>query len=296
MVKNEDIYTTVTMTKSERCLHTPGSFARQNLLYVQEVGQLESLQPHRCVREKLDSFLILVVLEGKGTLKIEDREITVSKGNCAWIDCMEHYEHISDEEDAWKLAWVHFNGKSARAFYELFTKLNHFKSVFYIEDINEWLEIIKDIMACQREKSILSELVCGEQLIHLLNKAVKCVANATVLDSEQEKFAVADVREYINEQYAKKNVLELVSDEFGKTLADIGTAFRNAYGISLEEYISRRRYNAAKELLRFSVKPMEIVASESGIGDLIFMQQMFIQNEGMSADEYRKKWAGWIRG
>lgn len=86
MVKKEDIYTTVAMTKSERYLHTPGSFARQNLLYVQEVGHLESLQPHKSVREKLNSFLILVVLEGKGILEICDKKIPVSKGDCAWID------------------------------------------------------------------------------------------------------------------------------------------------------------------------------------------------------------------
>ena len=83
MVRREDIYTTVAMTKSERYLHTPGSFARNNLLYVQEVGHLESLQPHRCIRENLDSFLILVVLEGKGTLTIGSREINVAKGDCA---------------------------------------------------------------------------------------------------------------------------------------------------------------------------------------------------------------------
>ena len=235
MVKREDIYTTVAMTKSERYLHTPGGFARQNLLYVQEVGQLESLQPHKCVREKLDSFLILVVLEGKGTLTIGDQETSVGKGDCAWIDCMEHYEHISDEKDAWKLAWVHFNGRSARAFYELFIKLNHFKSVFHVEDNEEWFEIIKDIMECQREKSILSELVCGEQLLHLVNKAVSCVADSTVLKNEQEKLAVAEVREFINEQYAEKNVLALVSSEFGEMMADIGEAFSSAYGISIEE-------------------------------------------------------------
>ena len=296
MVEKEDIYTTVTMTKSERYLHTPGSFARQNLLYVQEVGQLESLQPHKCVREKLDSFLILVVLEGKGILTIGDQEMSVCKGDCAWIDCMEHYEHISDEKDAWKLAWVHFNGRSARAFYELFIKLNSSKSIFHVEDYEEWLTIIKDIMVCQREKSILSELECGEHLLHLLNKAVKCVTDFTVLENEEKKIAVTEVREFINEQYAEKNVLELVTVEFGKTLNDVVIAFRNAYGISVEEYISRRRYNAAKELLRFSVKPMEVVAMESGIGDLISMQQMFIQNEGVTADEYRRKWAGWIRG
>lgn len=296
MVQREELYTTVTMTKSERYLHTPGSFARQNLLYVQEVGHLKSLQPHRCVREKLDSFLILVVLEGKGMLTIGGKEIAVNMGDCAWIDCMGHYEHISDEKDAWKLAWVHFNGRSARAFYELFVKLNKSEPIFHAEDTEEWFELIKNIMACQREKSILSELACGEQLMHLLNKAVKCAADSDVLQNEQEKQAAAQVREFINEQYSEKNVLELVSDEFGKSMDDIGASFKNAYGIGMEEYISRRRYNAAKELLRFSVKPMETVATESGIGDLIAMQQMFIQNEGMSAEEYRRKWAGWIRG
>lgn len=296
MLKRDDIYTTVTMTESERYLHTPGSFARQNLLYVQEVGHLKSLQPHRCVREKLDSFLILVVLEGKGRLKIGDKKITVSKGDCAWIDCMGHYEHISDEQDAWKLAWVHFNGKSARPFYELFVKLSQTKPIFHVDNIEEWFSIIQDIMACQREKSVLSELECGEQLIHLVNKAIKCVADFSVLENEEEKLATTEVREFINKQYAEKNVLELVANEFGKIWEDVGAAFKNAYGISIEEYISRRRYNAAKELLRFSVKPLEEVAAESGIGDLIFMQQMFIQNDGMSAEEYRKKWAGWIRG
>ena len=132
--------------------------------------------------------------------------------------------------------------------------------------------------------------------MHLLTKAVRCAADFSVIKNKEEKFAVAEIREFVGEQYAEKNVLELVANEFGKTMDDIGAVFKNAYGISIEEYISRRRYNAAKELLRFSVKPMEEVAMESGIGDLISMQQMFIQNDGMSADEYRRKWAGWIRG
>lgn len=296
MVREENIYTTVKMTKSERYLHTPGSFAKQNLLYVQEVGHLESLQPHKSTREKLNSFLILIVLEGKGNLEIDGIETAVSRGDCAWIDCMKHYEHISDENDAWKLAWVHFNGKNARAFYELFVKLNDTKAVFHVENVNEWFDIIKDIMACQREKNILSELACGEQLLHLLNKVIKCVSSSLNINSEQEKLAAAEIREFINEQYVEKNVLELVSNEFKRSFEDIASVFKTAYGISIEEYISRRRYNIAKELLRFSVKPIETVAVESGIGDSILMQQLFIENEGMSADEYRRKWAGWIRG
>lgn len=70
--------------------------------------------------------------------------------------------------------------------------------------------------------------------------------------------------------------------------------FAQHYGISIDEYVDNRRLNAAKELLRFSVKPVAQVAAASGIGDVAAMQQMFREKEGMSAEEYREKWAQWI--
>ena len=41
------LFSTKGITDSVRILHTPGEFARKNLLYVQEVGRLKSLQPHK---------------------------------------------------------------------------------------------------------------------------------------------------------------------------------------------------------------------------------------------------------
>ena len=71
MIKRESLFSTGGMSQSDRCLHTPGSFAKENLLYVQEVGNLRSLKPHKCVRENLDSFLFLIVLDGKGSLDVK---------------------------------------------------------------------------------------------------------------------------------------------------------------------------------------------------------------------------------
>ena len=73
MIKRESLFSTGGMSQSDRCLHTPGSFAKENLLYVQEVGKLKSMKPHRCVRENLDSFLFLIVLEGKGSLDVKGK-------------------------------------------------------------------------------------------------------------------------------------------------------------------------------------------------------------------------------
>ena len=295
MIKKEGLFATDTVTKSDRCIHTPGSFAKQNLLYVQEVGFLQSLQPHRCIRENLDSFLFLIVLEGKGTLSIKGTNYVLEKGSCAFIDCMEHYEHISDEENAWQLGWVHFNGHGARGYYELFLKYHQGSQLFEVEDIAEWKALVEDILITQKARNFQAELKCGELLTTLLNKMVMNVINVGELAYEQEKMLVNELREQLNEQYAASDVLVQMEQHFGEKLKELRKGFAKQYGISIEEYIANRRFNAAKELLRFSVKPIDEVAKESGIMDLVAMQQLFRENEGMSAEEYRMKWAQWIR-
>lgn len=295
MIKNDSLFSGEAMTKSDRCIHTPGSFAKQNLLYVQEVGRLKSLQPHSCVRENLDSYLFMLVLSGKGTLKIKNMEYRMEQGSCALINCMEYYEHISDAEDAWELAWVHFNGYSAKGYYDLFKKYNEDKNVFCVKNAGPWNDLLGEILASQRERNLHAELKCGELLICLLNRVLENVANDETVEREQEKQFVNEVREKLNEHYAETDVLSRMDQIFEGRMTGLRKGFVQQYGISVEEYVSNRRFNAAKELLRFSIKPIEEVAKESGIMDLVAMQQMFRENEGMSAEEYRAKWAQWIR-
>lgn len=295
MIKKDDLFSTDNMTQSDRCLHTPGSFAKQNLLYVQEVGTLQSIQPHRCTRENIDSFLFLAVLEGKGVLVIGGQSIEVSAGDCALIDCMEHYEHISDEQDAWKLAWVHYNGRAARGYYELFLKANGNYNVFHADSIEQWHVLIKNLREKQREKSFLAELRCGEMLLHLMNCIVECAADPAAMENEEDKEQANKVRELLNEQFAEENVLQMLKEAFDKPESMLNEIFARTYGISVDEYINNRRYNFAKELLRFSIKSVEQIAGESGIGDIITLQKMFQENESMTAEEYRMKWAQWIR-
>lgn len=295
MISKNGLFATEGMTKSDRCIHTPGNFAKQNLLYVQEVGRLQSLKPHRCIRENLDSFLFMVVLEGKGNLEISGKHYDMHSGDCALIDCKEHYEHISDEKNAWKLAWVHFNGYSARGYYDLFIKCNNNSNVFSCDNVTLWNDRIGELLVTQKARNFQAELSCGDLLMQLLNCIIDTVLNVTVLENEQEKQSIAELREQLNELYANVTVLQIIEKNFGEEIKLLSEKFSRQFGISIEEYVSNRRFNAAKELLRFTIKPVEMVAIESGIGDINTMQQMFRENEGVSAEEYREKWAQWIR-
>lgn len=295
MIKKEDLFSNGEITQSDRCLHTPSGFAKQNLLYVQEVGNLRSLQPHRCVRENLDSFLFLIVLKGKGDLDVNGKHYNVQSGDCALIDCMEHFEHISDKNDSWELAWVHFNGRAARPYYDLFMRYHKDSNVFSVGEPKKWEKVLKDLLTKQKERNLQAELDCGEILIHLMNMVIEEIVDWDTAAKEAERTTANALREYVNIQYADTGVLHEIEDTFDEPVRGLSEQFRRHYGISLEEYISNRRFNAAKELLRFSIKPIEDVVQESGIGDMIAMQEMFRENEGMSAEEYRAKWAAWIR-
>jgi len=295
MVKKKNLFTTEGVTQSDRSLHTPGNFARQNLLYVQEAGILKSLSPHRCVREKLDSFLFLVVLAGSGSLEVGCRAYQIKQGDCAFIDCQEHYEHISSMDDAWELAWVHFNGQAARSYFDLFFNYNKECNVIYDSDTDIWKGIIRMLLDKIRCKNIIAELECGELLLHMLNTIIGDVVNQDELDQKAESQWCNEIREYLNEEYAEPELLTILSKRYNMSLDEISNKFRNYYDIGVEEYIINRRFNAAKELLRFTIKPIEEVISESGLGDVVNMQKMFRENEDMSAEEYRMRWAQWIK-
>ena len=295
MIKGNGLFATDGTTSSDRSLHTPGNFARQNLLYVQEVGRLKSLKPHRCVRENLESCLFLMVLGGRGTLVAEGKEYQLQAGDCALVDCREHYEHISNEEDGWELAWVHYHGNAAHNFYELFRKGNGGSALFHVEDIESWNQLIGQLMELQNDRSILAELQCGELLLHLQYRILQKLSDCGTLEDEQEKQFLNDIREWLNENYAESDVRGALNNAFAQDMEETYHSFAQHYGISIEEYVDNRRLNAAKELLRFSVKPVAEVAAASGIGDVAAMQQMFREKEGMSAEEYREKWAQWIR-
>lgn len=271
------------VTKSDRMLHTPGTFAKKNLLYVQEVGTLQSLVPHICRRENLDSYLIFEVLDGEGTVTTEGRTIELHTGECVWIDCHKAFEHISSEVHPWKLAWVHFNGVSAREFYELFRE-RHDVPVFNALDGLEVSKLILTILEKLRVNA--SELEMHSLLTQLV---VGCA------EQKDEKNRMEEVREYINVHFREHDLQAVLAEHFHMSTEEMNDNFTKSYGIGVRDYTLNRRFNAAKELLRFTIQPIAEVIEESGIGNEDLFYQLFKENESMSPEDYRKKWAQWIK-
>ena len=208
---------------------------------------------------------------------------------------MDKYIHESSEKKPWELTLVHFNGNGAKDYFELFMEKNNGIPVFLPQSFPEFEKCICSLMGLQREKDLQSELQCSDILLRMLNTAVISAMQKEKLGIEESSEVYRAVREIANERYQEHGLIRIISEKFGISEDRLNAGFEKAYGIELQDYILNRRFTAAKELLRFTIKPVKEIVEESGLGNGDLLRRLFLDEEGMSAEEYRNKWAQWVR-
>lgn len=286
------MFATEGITKSERFLRTPGEFAKDHLVFVQEIGRLQSIQPHRCIREKLESYLIFLVISGSGIIQIEGVERPLVMGDCVFVDCRQHYEHQSSENDPWELMWVHCNGQHMESFHDFFKQKNDEKEYITVENAERIKGYFEELLLIQKDQRILAEF----QSSILIEQIVESLIEEAVQQEENKLYVVYNqIREYINENYQKHALVEKMSGIFHLDANEMDQGFQKIFGIDIYDYILNRRFTKAKELLRFSIKPVSEIVEISGICNDDLFRKLFKEHEKMTAEEYRKKWAQWVK-
>lgn len=282
------------VTSSNRYLHTPSEFARKNLIYVQEVGKLKSLKPHACRRNNLDSYLLFLVTKGCGTVMTDDVVYELKTGDIVFLNCRKLYEHKSDEKNPWELMWVHMDGGVIPEYFSIFSEKNGGSPVVSVNNPQKYAECIEKVMASQNERDVTNEYVTHSILTQLATMLTVEVLNRG--NAHINPDMLNNIREAVNVRYKEENLLETICSEYRIDEMTINRLFKEKFGIDLCDYILNRRFTSAKELLRFSVMPVKDIITESGIMNADLFRHLFIENEGMTAEEYRRKWAQWNRG
>lgn len=276
-------------TSSERVLATPTKFALNSCLYVQEVGRLKSLKPHMSQRENLDSFLFLIVLSGEGSVNYRGTTYPMAFGNCALIDCKQKYYHISSKDKPWELMWVHFNGSRAASLYEQFIRINP-NGVFRSSNVHNYKRPLEEMFRLHTVHDNMTEIMSNKYITDIITQCCLDSQYEEIESDNSIKVKLSDIKDYLNENYTHKILLEDLSEEFYVSKYHLSREFKNEYDITIGNYLLNLRIGRAKELLRFTAMPIEEIAAECGISDTSYFTKVFRKSEGMTALEYRRKW------
>lgn len=273
-----------------RYIHTPGSFARKNLLYIQEAGHLKSRDRHISKRSHLESYLFFIVLSGQGTVTMENTIHELRKGDHVFLDCRRPYAHESSDEEPWELLWVHFNGKSMEGYYEYFIKHQR-PHIFHPPSPSPFPALVEQILELEQTRSANRELLEND----LLHRLATCLLTCPLTSGTSENstlLKLQEIRRYMDEHFTEKLSLDELANRFYISKYHMSREFKKAFGTTLVSYLTAQRITKAKEMLRFTDLQIETIARDCGIEDNSYFNKVFQKAEGITAREYRRKWRG----
>lgn len=287
---NESLFTNSQTVKSSRVLYTASEFAKNNLIYLQEAGQLTALRQHTSKRQKLKSYLFFIVTHGAGKFTYEDETYDLTEGSCVFIDCHKKYSHETSGDYLWHLTWAHFYGDLMESIYAEYLS-NGAKPVFHTKHESEYILLIERIMDEVRNVENSRDMLLFQELTTLITKIMMESSAAFHSDQTTTQAKLFNIREHLNKHYKDKIALDDLEREFHVNKYYLTRIFKQQFGTTVANYLIQQRITNAKYLLRFSDKTIEDIGYSCGVNDPSYFNRMFKKIEGVSPSEFRSIWS-----
>lgn len=136
-------------------------------------------------------------------------------------------------------------------------------------------------LPCLSEKQVLA-------LCRLVTLCAEALTAEIPVANTSQPLAEAVIR-YLNRNIGQKLSVEHICAVFRCSKATLMKVFRRDCGMTMGEYITARRLDIAKELLRYTEEPIGAIAEKCGFPDHGYFSKVFAAHVGMSPLAFRRE-------
>lgn len=277
------------LVTTRRILYTPSTFARTNLLHLQEIGELQAERPHTSKRSYLQSYLFLIVLSGRGTLTCQGEVYQLSAGQCAWVNCQFPYAHHTSD-NLWKLQWIHFYGPTLSAIYDKYRERGG-SPVINIKDATAFSQQWQQLYQTAENFDHIRDMRINEQLCSLLTLLMAQSSPSEYTSKPAPKRQnLQEIKDYLDLHYSEKITLDDLAVHFFINKFYLTRIFHEQFGMTINTYLASVRVSRAKNLLRFSNDSLEMIAKSCGLQNANYFSRVFKKLTGIGPGRYRQQW------
>lgn len=164
----------------------------------------------------------------------------------------------------------------------------HFVTVAYVESIGydkkEFLELLGEE---QIQETNLGEEELAANIRGILEKAMEL---RDQVSEKQSKKVLKRALDYIEENYTQETLsLNAVAGEVNVSASYFSAIFSQAMEVTFIEYVTQKRMEKARKLLRQTEKPSGDIALEVGYKDPHYFSFVFKKTQGCTPREYRTR-------
>lgn len=240
---------------------------------------------------------LILVLRGSGQISNEQRDFTVKQGDVLLFDSGQIHELEGGDEGLLLLAI-----QVSRNFCKRYCP--QLRNTRFLENMlnpclpAEELEMLRKAMAeafsAYLQKNMASAFGCMAQLNVIFEKLLRCVPYQ-ILDQSQQVHRMKTQERlrrillYIQEHYREPVRLADIAKLEGLSESHVSRFFREHLNITLQDYLTRLRVEAAMQLLKNTDLSPTSIAYECGFSDPKYMNQGFRKLLGVPPSQWRSE-------
>ncbi len=233
------------------------------------------------------SYLLHVVLRGKGTYQVGKQHYTVSAGQVFLIYPADVTIYRADHDEPWHYGWVGFSGFASEDHLEQsgFSRQNHVISVSNPAGLEQ---CIRNMME-KHQISYVHELYRTAELLRFFALMMESQPQGPSAPRFYSRGSYAKVaKNYIDQRYMLRLRVSEIAESIGIDRSYLTKCFQEEYHISPQEYMIQKRALEAKRLLAETSQPISKIAVALGYSDVLSFSKMFRQNTGQAPTAFRR--------
>lgn len=267
--------------ESDYYIYSPSKLAQDIFLYPLQCGLFSYLPGYSLKRDSFDSFLLMYIQKGEMDLEIHGRAYHVSSNSFVLVDC--YQSHSYSTSVGWECLWCHFDGITARTFYEnIVCRLGN---VFSLADPYPVLSKLTSILKIFYTGTVVREPLLSKYLNDIMTEFMLYFPSKT--NSINYVSMAEEIVTYINEHFAEDISVAELADRAGLSHYHFIRTFKRETGFTPHEYIINTRIATAQYLLKNTKLSIKDICYNTGFSCESVFCSAFKHRLGITPSQYR---------
>lgn len=222
-----------------------------------------------------------IVLEGKGTLNINNTTYEVSAGDIFFTPPDIELSYYPDDNDPWKYIWFDFDGKNSKKYAEM---LGFSDNNFHIRtnSLKNMLPLLQTVFINYIEN-------ISVDYYEVLSIFFKLIAIGTQIKNTSGSHLKKSILTYINYHFKRTTLtVNEICSYFNISHSYLCKLFQDD-NYSVKSHIVNSRINEACKLLETTDLRINEIAYSVGFSNDIHFMKMFKKSIGITPSQYRNK-------
>lgn len=229
---------------------------------------------------------ILYSAKGSGCLKYGKTTVTVSEG---WFfvlpaGCPHEYYPLNDR---WEVRWAAFDGFASG---QLLQKLGMDKP-FAVkpEDCSSLTALYNRMFTVLKTDGVYGSYTCAGLLYEYIMEFYRLTADRSQTGRTDRSSLLMPVLSLIDSSFMRDLPITELAAAAGVTPQHLCRIFKETMNMRPGEYLTRRRIQEARILLKDTLLPIAEIAKRSGFSDAGYFSTVFRKLEGVPPAEFRRR-------